>query len=154
MSVVSQNRQRSVPVDKSHRQMIARAVDAALQATGREGEVSVSLVGEREIRRLNRDFRGRDEVTDVLSFALEEGQPEPHPDDQVLLLGDVVICAARAQRQALSYGHSLARELCFLAVHGTLHLLGYDHQNPEDEGIMFGLTERILAGVGLPRPEP
>ncbi len=105
-------------------------------------EISVVLVDDSEIRKLNRKYRGLNETTDVLSFPL---------DDE--LLGDIVISTETAQRQAREYGHSLKRELCFLLTHGLLHILGYDHQSPGDKQQMRQKEERILSKFGLERSE-
>ena len=115
---------------------VAALVEAVLAAEGAAGaEVAVLFVGERRIRTLNRDFRGRDAVTDVLAFPLEDAA-EDGPwvgaagdgDEPPRLLGDVVVCARRALRQARAAGLPPAVELAVLLVHGTLHLLGYDHE--------------------------
>ncbi len=111
-------------------------------------EVSVLLVDNAAIRDLNRTYRGVDRATDVLSFAQREGEDALASDP---LLGDVVISIERAQEQALEYGHSPAREVGFLAVHGTLHLLGFDHVEVDDERVMMEKTEAILASAGLSR---
>jgi probable rRNA maturation factor len=113
-------------------------------------EVSVVLTDDSEVRRLNRQYRGIDRTTDVLSFSQREGEPWPE-DEPGALLGDIVISMDRAQEQAREYGHSLAREVAFLAVHGTLHLLGYDHQTPVEEQEMMAKAEAVLAGLGLTR---
>lgn len=112
---------------------VAALVDRVLAAEGvAHAEVSVEVVGERRIRDLNREHRGKDEVTDVLSFPLEEADEEPglldDDDGPPRLLGDVVICARRALRQARADGLPPALELAVLLAHGTLHLLGYDHE--------------------------
>ena len=112
---------------------VAALVDGVLAAEGvAHAEVSVEVVGERRIRDLNREHRGKDEVTDVLSFPLEEADEEPgvldDDDGPPRLLGDVVICARRALRQARAAGLPPTLELALLLVHGTLHLLGYDHE--------------------------
>lgn len=115
-------------------------------------EVSVTVVDDEEIHRLNREYRQVDRPTDVLSFpqwepgeewSLGEGVPVP--------LGDLVISLPRAKEQAEQYGHSLEREMGFLAVHGFLHLLGYDHSTDEEEEEMFSRQERVLSQVGLTR---
>ena len=100
---------------------------------------------------LNRTYRGVDKTTDVLSFSQREGQNGDSWDN---LLGDVIISVEQARRQAIEYGHSLAREVGFLTVHGVLHLLGWDHENPEDEGRMMAKTEEILHSLGLTREAP
>ncbi|SDI34054.1 rRNA maturation RNase YbeY [Natribacillus halophilus] len=113
-------------------------------------ECSLLFVDETKIRTLNRDYRGKDQVTDVLSFALND------EEDQVIspaghTLGDIVICVKRMRDQAEEYGHSIERELCFLALHGLLHLLGYGHESTEEEKEMFTLQEELLQAYGLAR---
>lgn len=147
MTVIINNRQRKVKIEKELREALTRLAEQVLSAHGKEGaEVGVTLVGEEAIRQLNRDYRGIDAPTDVLSFPLEEpgeiqtgGEPE--------LLGDVVICVPRALAQAEEYGHSFRRELLYLAVHGLLHLLGYDHETGEEKRKMREKEEAFLSGV-------
>lgn len=100
------------------------------------------------IQKLNKQYRGIDKVTDVISFALEDDKTF-NPEERVL--GDIYISLDKATSQALEYGHSLTRELCFLSVHGLLHLLGYDHMNSADEKIMFSLQDKILEEAGITR---
>ncbi len=117
-----------------------------LAAEGVEGaELAVEFVGERCIRRLNGEYRGKDYVTDVLSFPLEgeEGGAAEGPHAPPRLLGDVVICTRQALRQARTDASSPVRELAMLVVHGTLHLLGYDHE--VDGGEMLARQEELLA---------
>ncbi len=108
------------------------------------------LVDDSYIHELNKTYRKIDRVTDVITFALED-------DDKCLLpkgkrvLGDIYISIDTAERQAKEYGHGLDRELCFLAVHGVYHLLGYDHMNEKDEKIMFQKQEEVLKEYGLER---
>lgn len=104
------------------------------------------------IHDLNRDHRGIDRPTDVLSFSQLEGEElAPLPGGQPVPLGDIVISLERCAAQALEFGHSFGRELGFLVAHGMLHLLGYDHQTPEEEAAMVAQTEEILGGLGLSR---
>ena len=110
--------------------------------------VSVLLTDNLTIAGLNAEWRGREGPTDVLSFSQREGEAAD-PEDPVL--GDIVISIERALAQADDYGHSPEREVGFLAVHGLLHLLGYDHEVPDDEARMMATTEAILAAVGLER---
>ncbi|MBW7459574.1 rRNA maturation RNase YbeY [Paenibacillus sepulcri] len=127
-----------------------------------EGEVTLSFVDDEEIHQLNRDYRGIDRPTDVLSFAMQEHTDEeldiiydieeedvPLPLDG--MLGDIIISAERAKLQSLEYGHSLERELGFLFVHGFLHLIGYDHQDEASEAIMTKKQEDVLRQAGLHR---
>lgn len=110
--------------------------------------MSVLLTDDAGIAGLNEAYRGREGPTDVLSFAQREGEGAD-PEDPVL--GDIIISVDRAQEQADEYGHGVLRELGFLAVHGLLHLLGYDHEEPEDERRMMAATEEILEPLGLRR---
>lgn len=112
-------------------------------------EFNVIFVGEKKIREINREYRGIDRVTDVISFALEDDKSMPFEFGR--LLGDIYICVERMKEQASSYGHSLIREQGFLTIHGLLHLLGYDHMTKEEEKIMFEKQELILDGYGLKR---
>lgn len=111
--------------------------------------VSIIFVDEEMIQNLNREMRGIDKVTDVISFALEDG--ETCIFEELRVLGDIYICIPRMIEQALDYGHSEKRELSFLVVHGLLHLLGYDHMEAEDEKKMFSLQEEILNEEGITR---
>lgn len=118
-------------------------------------EVGVLWVDDSYIHTLNKQYRGKDCSTDVLSFALRE-QMEEEPavmEDpfEEMLLGDIVISLETARRQAEEYGHTLEREVAFLLVHGMLHLLGYDHDKDEDRLVMEQEQEKILAAVGIGR---
>lgn len=110
---------------------------------------NVIIVDEEKIREINKNYRNKDSVTDVISFALEDDSTFIKTDFRVL--GDIYICLKRAQDQALEYGHSFLRELSFLTIHGLLHLLGYDHMSKDEEKIMFELQERILDEYGIKR---
>ena len=108
---------------------------------------NIIIVDEQKIQELNRDYRGKDSVTDVISFALEDDNTFIESDFRIL--GDIYICLKKAQDQAIEYGHSFLREISFLSVHGLLHLLGYDHMEESEEKIMFELQERILDEYGI-----
>lgn len=125
---------------------------------GRPVAVGLVVTDDQGIRDLNRRHRGIDAPTDVLSFPLWEYEaPEkprldfPLPPGEPLPLGDLVISHERAVEQAGEYGHSLAREMAFLVVHGVLHLLGYDHEDAVDAGEMRRQEEAVLSGLGLAR---
>ncbi len=128
---------------------------AALRLGVEEGsEVSITFVSNERIQEINREYRDKDAPTDVISFAMEElgeGEVELIGVDMPRVLGDIIISTAKAKQQAEEYGHSFMRELGFLAVHGFLHLLGYDHMTAEDEKTMFTLQKEILDGYGLTR---
>lgn len=113
-----------------------------------ETEMSVTFMDNPSIQEINRTYRGKDAPTDVISFALEDEGEDEIPvifeeDDEPMprVLGDIMISIDRAKEQAEEYGHSYDRELGFLAVHGFLHINGYDHMTPEDEAEMFGLQK-------------
>lgn len=115
----------------------------------KESIFTIIFVTPEEIHELNKQYRGVDRVTDVISFALEDAHDVSLTD--VRVLGDIYICIDRMKEQALEYGHSETRELSFLTVHGLLHLLGYDHQTKEDEEVMFGLQRKILSDLNINR---
>lgn len=117
-------------------------------------EVSVTFVTNDAIQEINRDYRDKDQPTDVISFAMEElgdGEIEVVIEGMPRMLGDIIISTDRTREQAEDFGHSFERELGFLAVHGFLHLLGYDHMNDADEKKMFGKQDEILESYGLGR---
>ncbi|PCN44410.1 rRNA maturation RNase YbeY [Brevibacillus laterosporus] len=146
-------------ITQEHQQLIENCLQKAAQFEEIKGEVVITLVNNERIHELNRDYRGVDRPTDVLSFALnEEGEgdmeifvEESEFDDYPNMLGDIIISIPRTKEQAQDYGHSFERELGFLAVHGFLHLIGYDHGTPEEEKDMFTRQENILQEVGLTR---
>ena len=105
---------------------------------------NVIIITNEEIKALNSKYRGKNKPTDVISFALEENKKE-QKFLKNRVLGDIYISLDKAKEQALEYNHSLNRELCFLSVHGLLHLLGYDHNTKEEEEIMFNKQELILS---------
>lgn len=112
-------------------------------------EFNIIIIDNERIHEMNKEYRGVDRETDVITFALEDHKDVEFED--VRILGDVYISIDKAKSQAEEYGHSLKREISFLAIHGLLHLLGYDHMNPEDEKIMFGLQDEILDSYGIKR---
>jgi len=127
-----------------------KVLDYALKFEGvKDAEFNVIFVGSDTIRNINREYRGIDKVTDVISFALEDNEEMNFEFGR--LLGDIYICVERMKEQAIEYGHSLMREQAFLSVHGLLHLLGYDHMTKEEEKVMFTKQELILDGYGLKR---
>lgn len=113
-----------------------------------EAELSVTFTGDAQIRKLNREFRNKDTATDVLSFPMEE-EAAFFPEEMPLMLGDIIISVDTAVRQAEEYGHSLEREICFLAVHGFLHLNGYVHDTEQAEQQMIEKQKDILHQHGI-----
>ena len=120
-----------------------------------EAEVSVTFMTDKGIQEVNAEYRGKDTPTDVISFALEEmseGEVAIVAEKGIpTVLGDILISVETAKRQAGEYGHDFNREIGFLALHGFLHLLGYDHMTEEEEAKMFGRQKEILASFGLER---
>ncbi len=108
------------------------------------------IVDNEYIHELNKTYRNIDRETDVITFALEDEDTIIVPSEE-RILGDIYISIDKARAQAKEYGHSLLRELSFLAVHGFYHLLGYDHMNEEDEKVMFGKQDEVLSDCGITR---
>ena len=133
--------------------LLEQAVNEAIHLSGgsEEAEVSLMLVDDQRIHELNREYRGVDRPTDVLSFALQDETDEPDSEFEDDMLGDIVISVERAREQAGDYGHSFEREIVYLAVHGTLHLLGYDHEEESDKQEMRSKEEEVMAILGLER---
>lgn len=156
MEIWVSNEQERIALSEQQEATVRRVAERALHLAGadlgEDVEVSVTLVDNDTIHQLNREHRGVDKPTDVLSFSQLEGEDEIEvPEGETLPLGDIVISLERCQEQAEDYGHSFDRELGFLVAHGMLHLLGYDHQTPEDEAAMMAKTEEILGELGLTR---
>lgn len=133
--------------------------EQVLKENFKEVNLSINFVSEEKIKQLNKDFRNVDKVTDVLSFpnlnknvdqTLKEFGQEKD-EDGILFLGDIVICKKVAYKQAKEYGHSKKREVCFLVLHGLLHLLGYDHIEKKDEELMMKTANSILEKFGVER---
>ena len=121
-----------------------------------DAEVSLTIVGEDEIQNLNREYRGNDCVTDVLSFPMFESAEDlkaelSDGEREEILIGDVVICYEQAMRQAEEYETGSKRELLYLFVHSMMHLLGYDHMNEEDKALMREHEEAVLNAMGINR---
>ncbi len=155
VKVSVKNNQKEIKVPVGIRLLIRRCCQAVLtmEKFSQDAEVSVSFVSNNEIRRLNRAYRNKDSITDVLSFPLgANGKYDINKETGCALLGDVVISLETAMRQAEIYGHSLEREIGFLTVHSMLHLLGYDHEiSPLEERIMREKEEQVLGELGISR---
>lgn len=148
---------------EQHEKILERAIKGALKhfdIKAKEVEIEVELLDSTEMQELNREERGIDKVTDVLSFpSLEVELPfnasdyedDVNPENDCVILGEIYICLERAQEQAEEYGHSLERELGFLVTHGMLHLLGFDHEEEEEREEMEALQDEILNAVGIKR---
>ncbi len=147
------------PLEIPYEDIIQRVVEAALDQEGcpYEAEVSVTLTSGEEVHRINREFRGIDRTTDVLSFPMAEYERPAdfsfleedeafdcfNPETGELLLGDIVLSVEKIREQAEQYGHSLTRELAFLTAHSMLHLMGYDHMEEADR-IQMEERQRLL----------
>lgn len=152
--VIITDDQKKVRIPTGLRMLVRRACIAVLREEKFEGnaEVCVTFVDHEEIRRLNKEFRDKDSATDVLSFPLgENGIYDVNPDTGAKQLGDVVISLERAEEQARDFGHSLQREVCYLTVHSMLHLLGYDHMEPQEKAVMRKKEENVMSLIGLTR---
>ena len=111
--------------------------------------LNIVIVDKNRIQEINREYRDKDAVTDVISFAFEEVDDLEY--DNIRFLGEIYICYDRCVEQAKEYGHSIKREFCYLAVHGLLHLLGYDHMTTEDKAVMRAKEEEILNEYDITR---
>ena len=143
-----------------HREIVVAALD--YEKCPYEAEVNVVLTNDEEIHRINKEFRGIDRATDVLSFPMgdydvpsdferleEQSEDYFNPETGELLLGDIVISIDKVDEQAEKYGHSKERELAFLVAHSMLHLCGYDHMEDDERLVMEKKQEEILAGKGI-----
>jgi len=135
------NQQNKVEIDEDLYQDFKNIITKATEMEGYGGgEISIAFVNNEKIKELNKRFRNKDEVTDVLSFPM---------DDEIL--GDIIISAERALSQSKDYGHSFKREICYLVTHGILHLLGYDHKIEGEKEEMRKKEERILKELEIKR---
>lgn len=139
------NRQDLIKIDEEIEKIVEKSIEAALEEIEftDDYEVSVSFVGDEEIHELNRDYRGVDRTTDVLSF--------PMDDEFTNMLGDIVININKVIEQAKEYGHSEKREISYLTVHSTLHLMGFDHEEEEDKKDMRAVEDRVMENLEISR---
>ncbi len=162
LQLVWSNEQEEMEIDDRLISLLESILEKAGKLEGIDaGEVDLTFVDNERIHELNKEYRGIDRPTDVLSFALNESAEdeleiiyevsEDGAEELPDMLGDIIISVTRAKEQAKDYGHSLERELGFLFVHGFLHLLGYDHQDEASEAEMMGKQEQVLSQVGLTR---
>jgi probable rRNA maturation factor len=136
------------PADESIAQAAAQAALAAMNPT-RDLELSLALADDETVQKLNRDYRGQDKPTNVLSF--ESGDDADIPGEP-LMLGDVVLARETCAREAGEEGKQFAHHLSHLTIHGVLHLLGFDHENEEEAEEMESLEIKILADIGIANP--
>lgn len=161
LNLVWENEQEKVNITDELCDKIRLSIETTLESEEfcDDVEISLTFTDNDAIREINLETRGKDSATDVLSFPMleqdEDGTLIIYDEDIAdgfVLLGDIVISAERAVEQAEEYGHSLIREMCFLAVHSVLHLLGYDHElSEEHEKIQFEKQEQILSKLGITR---
>lgn len=152
--VIIDNKQKNVKIPTGLRMLIRRCCNAVLRMEKFEGpaEISVTFVNNEQIHELNRQYRGKDMPTDVLSFPMgENGVYDVNHDTGAKILGDIVISMEKAVEQAKRYDHSLEREVGYLTAHSMLHLLGYDHETSGlDRVRMREKEEQIMTQLGLP----
>ncbi|WP_182187731.1 rRNA maturation RNase YbeY [Pectinatus frisingensis] len=143
----------TLQIDESVIEIIKCTTDKIAQLYGLgESEVSITLTNNENIHKLNKQYRGIDRPTDVLSFALNEGdEPKIEGGPKVNVLGDIIISVEKGTEQAQEYGHTFRREIAFLTTHGMLHLLGYDHIKEEDRSKMRHEEEIIMEKLGISR---
>lgn len=154
MAVLINNIQKKRDLTEEELKTLEGVLQFGLELHQRDCELGMILVDNEYIQDLNLRYRGIDQPTDVLSFAMNEGMTDSPPfelEGEPVLLGDVYISVERAMEQAESYGHSFTRELCYLGTHGLLHLLGYDHQKSEEAEKMRSEEEKILKEFELGR---
>ena len=152
MNILLNNHQNKVPVSEELMDLVKKSITAALNYENifEKVEVSLLFIDNDEIRELNKEHRGVNLPTDVLSFPMYDDISEAL-EEEYLYLGDIVISCEKAIEQAKDFGHSVEREIGYLTVHSVLHLLGYDHMNEEDKAIMREKEEEILKKVDLER---
>ncbi len=159
--VFIENEQAAVAVSDDLLELLDKTVKACLASENiKVGcEANILLTDDSSIRSINKQFRQIDKATDVLSFPMADMKDgkllsetgDYDPDEELLLLGDIVISMETAVRQAEQYGHSFERELAFLTAHGIFHLLGYDHMEKDEETVMTSKQEAVLGKLGLKR---
>ncbi len=162
--ILLENSQNIIEVDEKLKELIENAIGAVLDFEGfdQDVEISITLVDNEQIREINREYRNKDAETDVLSFPMLEfdekreiipmhQEGDYNRDENVLVLGDIVISLEKAREQAQEYGHSFEREVGFLTVHSVFHLLGYDHEEEEQAKEMREKEEQVLQKLNLVR---
>jgi probable rRNA maturation factor len=161
--IIIENEQDKVLIDDKINKLIEKTIECSMKSEklDKDYEVSVIIVDDTEIRAINKEHRDIDKSTDVLSFPMVEfingelitDEGDYDMDSEELILGDIIISAETAKRQASEYGHSFEREIAFLTAHSCFHLLGYDHMEEDEEKVMLEKQESILAKIGLTRQQ-
>ncbi len=146
--------QDKIKLDFNAEELIEKCAEQALieEEIDESAEVSVTFVDNEKIRALNNEHRGIDRETDVLSFpAFTDDGFDVNPENDAIILGDIVISLEKAKAQSEEYGHSMLRETAFLIAHSLFHLLGYDHETEAEEKEMFEKQENVLQRLGITR---
>ncbi len=145
MEVLIDNRQETKSINDESIKLIETAIEACLieEKKNSKVEISISFVNNKEIKELNKKYRGKDYPTDVLSFPLNEEV------EGLIILGDIIVSIDKVIQQSEEYNHSFERELTYLIIHGMFHLLGYDHLIEEDKKIMRGKEKKIVKELEL-----
>ena len=154
VKVMITNNQTEIKIPVGIRLLVRKCCHAVTEYEGfnEDFEVSVSFVDDKQIHELNKEHRNIDRPTDVLSFpAFTDEGFEVNPENDAIILGDIVISLEKAKAQSEEYGHSMKRETAFLIAHSLFHLLGYDHETPDEEKEMFGKQEKVLQRLGITR---
>lgn len=157
-----ENNQERVEFTDNVKSLIEGAINATIgfEEIDFDFEVNVYIVDNQEIRKINKEFRGIDRETDVLSFPMIDFntrekykvfESDKNPENNCVVLGDMVLSLEKAMEQANEYGHSFEREVAFLTVHSMLHLLGYDHEDEDERRVMRDKEEKVLTLIGLIR---
>ncbi|HAA89202.1 MAG: Endoribonuclease YbeY [Thermoanaerobacterales bacterium 50_218] len=153
MQLLISNQQDEFQLSEEDLALIRKALEEVLRQEGfpREAEVSILFVDDTRMAELNKKYRGVEGTTDVLAFPMLEGEPGnlQIPEEEEVLLGDIVISIPKAYEQAAACGNTFTAELVFLAVHGMLHLLGHDHATPEEAARMRQAERKVLANCSL-----
>ena len=159
--IIIENEQNKIDISNRIKELIEQTIKLCMKSEGLDKpfEVSVLIVDDSEIKAINKEHRDIDKATDVLSFPMAEfengelisDEGDYDPEFEELMLGDIIISAETAKRQAEDYGHSFEREIAFLTAHSCFHLLGYDHMEEEEEKVMIEKQESILVHMGLTR---
>jgi len=161
--VIFENDQQKVNIGENIFKLLEEVAISCLEQENidKACEIAITITDDSAIREINREFRGKDSATDVLSFpivnmingVIQDDEGDYNPENEMLMLGDIVISIDTALKQADEYGHLVERELAFLTSHGVYHLLGYDHMDTASEKIMIGKQESVLSKLGLFRNE-
>ncbi|MGE4284192.1 MAG: rRNA maturation RNase YbeY [Clostridia bacterium] len=164
MEILIENNQELIVIDRNLESLISKSIKTVLEFEEfkKDVEVSVTLVNNEQIKEINKQYRAKNSVTDVLSFPMlnfdnngnvveEYTAGDYNLDDKLLVLGDIVLSLERAAEQAEEYGHSFEREIGFLTVHSMFHLLGYDHAEESDAQEMRDKEEQVLHELSLTR---